>query len=213
MAKAGEDGGEAQIAASERAAGKHAARSLRAAGGVPVVLYGHGEPVALALSAREVLAIQHMPRNHVFPLRAGAGKAENVRLVAVQREATSGRILHLDLERVVRGERSRAPVAVVVEGEEALARREAVLTRLVDSLEVEGETMHLPSSVSVDVSALEPGARVSAGEIALPPGVNLVTPPDTAVLQVGHARAAAVEAPEEAGEGQPEAAEADADKS
>ena len=195
MAKSEDGQGEGPIVATLRGGGKHAARSLRAGGGVPAVLYGHGAPVPIALGAREASAIQHMPRNHVFPLRPGSGRAETVRLVALQREATTGRILHLDLERVVRGERSRVAIAVLVEGEEQLGQHEAVVTRLVETLEIEGETMHLPPSVTVDVSALAPGDRVAAGDVSLPAGVTLLTAPDTAVLQVGRAHVGAVEAP------------------
>lgn len=212
MAKVRADEGETKIVATARSGGKHAARSVRAGGGVPAVLYGHGEPMALALGAREAAAIQRMPRNHVFPLRTDAGKAETVRLVAVQREAASGRLLHLDLERVVRGERSRVALRIVVVGEEVLARREAVLNRLADTVEVEGETMHLPPSVTVDVALLEPGGHVTAGDIALPPGVTLLTAPDTAILQVGHAHVSAPEVPAAEGEEQAGAAEAGADK-
>lgn len=211
--------GEAQIAATARAAGKHAARELRRQGGVPAVLYGHGEAVALSLGSREAAAIQHMPRNHVFPLKTAGGKAESVRLVAVQREATSGRLLHLDLERVVRGERSRVAITVLVTGEEAIAKQEAVVMRLVDAVEVEGETMHLPPSVTVDVAALAPGDHVTAGDLQLPAGVTLVTAPETAIVQLGHAHTVGVETPAPAGgeakaepESQGGAAEAKEDK-
>jgi large subunit ribosomal protein L25 len=216
MARTQTSGGTTQIAAAARPAGKHTARSVREHGGVPAVLYGHGEPVALTLGEREVTAIQHMPRNHVFPLKTDGGKAETVRLVAMQREATSGRVLHLDLERVVRGERSRVSIALVIVGEEALGRNDAVVTRLVDSLEIEGETMHLPPSVTVDVASLGAGDHVSAGDVHLPAGVVLLTAPDTPILQVGHAQSVSVEEPAAEGEGkaegEAEATEAKEDK-
>jgi large subunit ribosomal protein L25 len=183
------------IHAASRPAGKHASRALRAAGGVPAVVYGHGAPSAVALSAKDAHAIAQMPRNRVFVLHIDGDEEENVRLVDLQREATTGRVVHLDLERVVRGERSRATVAVHIVGEEELARREGVVTRLVEELEIEGETMHLPAAVAIDVASLGSGAHVLAGEVALPPGVTLVTPADTPVLQIGHAQAVAEAAP------------------
>lgn len=215
MARAQEaSGAEASVAASSRPAGKHAARQVRAQGAVPAVLYGHGEPLALALAAREALAIERMPRNHVFTLRPDGGEAENVRLVAVQRTPTSGEVLHLDLERVVRGGRSRVAVPVTFHGEEDLARREGVVARLVDLVEVEGETMHLPAALSVDLSALAPGDHLWARDLALPAGVTLVTPGETAIAQVGHAHATgADEAPVAEAESAQERPEADSERS
>lgn len=176
-----------KVAVTRREDGKHAARSLRAEGRVPAVVYGHGESRSVAFEVRDALAVQAMPRNHVFTLALAGAEADTVRVVALQRDPVSGRILHLDLERVVRGQRAHASVNVHIVGEEDLQRREGVLTRLLDRLEVEGETMHMPSEVTVDVSALEAGGHVLAGDIVLPAGVNLITAADAPVVQVGYA--------------------------
>jgi large subunit ribosomal protein L25 len=183
---AGERAAEWVVAARPRPSGKHASRELRARGHVPAVVYGHGEPVPVALSLREAQAVVGMPPNHVFALALEGRGREDVRLVAVQREATTGRLLHLDLERVRRGERTRAEVPVHVRGEEELIRRGGVVARLLDAIEVEGEAMHLPSAVEVDVSHRAAGDHVTAGDLSLPPGVALVTPPQTPVLHVTH---------------------------
>lgn len=175
-----------KVVAIRRQDGKHAARSLRAQGRVPAVVYGHGEPRSVAFDVRDALAVQAMPRNHVFSLALEGAEADTVRVVALQRDAVTGRILHLDLERVVKGQRARASVNVHIAGEEELQRREGVLTRLLDRIEVEGETMHMPSDVTIDVSSLELGGHVLAGEVSLPEGVNLVTPADAPVVQVSH---------------------------
>jgi len=189
------DRGVERVAATRRDQGKHAARALRARGGVPAVVYGHGEPVAVGLEARNAHAIQQMPRNHAFEIVTEGTKPELVRLVSSQRDPVSGHLLHLDFERLVRGERVHATVAVHLVGEEEVAKRDGVVTRLLDVLEIEGDPTRLPAAVTIDLSALAPGDHVLAGSVALERGVTLVTPAETAVVQVGHAQVTEVATP------------------
>ena len=213
MAKAAQSGSVDKVPARLREDGKHAARTLRAQGEVPGVVYGHGEPRSVAFALRDAQTVQAMPRNHVFSVVTHGTKAETVRLVGMQREATTGRILHLDLERVVRGERAKATVDIHIEGEEELIKRDGVLTRLLDRLEVEGETMHLPSAVTVDVSNMQSGDHLLAGEIRIPGGVTLLTAAEAPVLQVTYAhRDTETEVAMPAAEGEAALAEAEEGK-
>jgi len=47
---------------------------------------------------------------------------------------------------------------------------------------------HVPDSIDVDVSELEINQHISVGDIELPEGVELVTPPDVTVVTVQSTR-------------------------
>lgn len=180
--------GERSFDVAPRAPGRHASRELRRMRAVPAVVYGHGAPLTVALSERTAREIRALPANAVFTLRLPDGVAESVRLVSFQRDPVTGQLLHVDFERVVRGERIRAEVPVEVRGEAELAKQGGIVEFLVSRLEVEGEPGDLPPAAVVDVTGLAVGAQVTAGEVPLPAGVTLHVPADTPVLKITHAQ-------------------------
>ena len=120
---------------------------------------------------------------------------------------------------VRRGEKVVVEVNVVIEGD---AGPDTMVSREVDAIEIEAEAMSIPEQLTVNIEGAAPGTQFTAGQITLPPGVNLVSDPDLLVVNVVNAPTAAdleeegageaAEAPEgeaaeeEAGEGEAEAA-------
>ncbi|MEW1904242.1 MULTISPECIES: 50S ribosomal protein L25/general stress protein Ctc [unclassified Streptomyces] len=179
---------EVKIAASARSEfGKGAARRIRRANQVPVVLYGHGtDPVHLTLPGHELLLALRTP-NVLLSLDID-GKGQELAIPkAVQRDPLKGFLEHVDLILVKRGEKVTVEVPVQAEGE--LAAGGNLLEHVLNTLSVEAEATHLPESFSVSVEGLEAGASVLAKDIELPKGTTLVTDADAVVLQVLAAQA------------------------
>jgi large subunit ribosomal protein L25 len=176
------------VEAVARPTGRHASRSLRRLGMVPAVVYGHGEPRAVALRQHDAQRIRHLPTTRAFALSV-EGREETVRRAAVEIDPVSDRVLHLDLERVVQGERLRVAVPIEPQGVEELERRGGVVEHLLSHVEVEGALEALPAFVGVDVSSLAPGDQIVAGQLALPSGVRLLTQAHEPVLQIVAAQA------------------------
>jgi large subunit ribosomal protein L25 len=184
--------------------GKGAARRLRATGRVPAVLYGHGiDPVHLSLPGHEAtLALRNA--NALLEIHFEGG-SELALPREIQRHPIRRDLLHTDLLLVRRGEKVVVEVPVHVTGE---VTGGGVLTQENATLSVEAEATSLPSGLDVDVEGLEIGAVVSAGEVALPDGVSLVTEPDAVVIAVTAPQAEEEPVVEEVGEeGAAEAAE------
>jgi large subunit ribosomal protein L25 len=185
---------EEDLSASLRAVGKGASHRLRQRGQVPGVVYGHGMPLPVAVDSHVARRILALPPNRVFTLKVEGGPEplrEEVRLRAVAREATTSRVLHLDFQRVLRGERLRALVPVRILGDEELRRRGLVLEHLTAAVEVEAEARQVPEHVSLDVSGMSLGEVRTVADLPLPAGVELRLPADTVVVRV---EAAQVEA-------------------
>jgi len=198
---------EVKIAAEPRTEfGKGGARRTRRAGLVPAVLYGHGEkPKHIALPAREfAAAIRHGGANQLFAIEISDGTQALALPKAIQRDPVKDTYEHVDLLLVRRGEKVTVDVRVQLVGEAAPGT--LVVTES-DTLSVSADATKLPESLEVSIEGLEAGSKVTAGDVRLPAGIELVADPESTIAVISVAPSAeALEG--EAAEG--EAAEGEA---
>ncbi|MDJ0460476.1 50S ribosomal protein L25/general stress protein Ctc [Streptomyces sp. H27-C3] len=173
---------EIKIAAEVRNSfGKGASRQTRRDNRVPGVVYGHGaDPLHITLPAHELM-MALKTSNALLRLEVD-GKTELVIPKAIQRNAIRRNITHVDLLSVKLGEKVTVDVSVHTEGE--LAPGGNLLENVLNTLSVETEATHIPSSVTVSIAGLEAGATIHAKDIPLPEGTTLVTDPEAVVIQV-----------------------------
>jgi len=161
--------------------GKGAARRVRRAGRVPAVLYGHGTDTRhVTLPGHELLMALKTP-NVLIEVEGLAGRSQLTLPKAVQRDPIRGRIEHVDLILVRRGEKVTVEVPVQVTGE---VEPGGLLDQQMVRLAVEAEATQIPQAIEVDVAGMDIGAAVHAGELTLPQGVTLMAEPDALVLHV-----------------------------
>ena len=166
--------------------GKGPSRSIRRAGRVPAVMYGHGaENRHFSLPEHELMIALKTP-NALIRLE-GLGRATLALPKAVQRDAIKGDIEHVDLIEVRSGEKVIVEIPVRVSGDVFSG---GLLDQQLVQISVEAEATHLPNGVDVDVEGMEVGTSVHARDIALPEGATLVTDPDALVLHVKTQQAA-----------------------
>ncbi|MGW6141692.1 50S ribosomal protein L25/general stress protein Ctc [Streptomyces sp. NPDC055144] len=166
--------------------GKGAARAVRRENKVPGVIYGHGaEPVHVTLPGHELL-LALRTANVLLSLDID-GKNELAIPKAVQRDAIKGYLVHVDLLTVKRGEKVTVEVAVETEGD--LAPGSFLVENVLNTLSVETEATHIPTSVTVSIAGLEGGDAIHAKDVTLPTGTTLVTDPDAVVIQILAAQA------------------------
>ncbi len=170
--------------------GKGAARRIRREDKIPAVLYGHGtQPVHITLPGHEsMLALRHS--NALFAIEL-EGESHLAIAKDVQRDPIRGFIEHIDLLAVQQGEKVAVDVTVNVVGESAPGTIHLVEAQ---TLSVEAEATHLPESVDVDITGLEAGTTVTAGEVKLPQGATLVVEPEHIVVTIAEPRGEAAEA-------------------
>ncbi|MFE9123521.1 50S ribosomal protein L25/general stress protein Ctc [Streptomyces sp. NPDC007172] len=178
---------EVKLAAAVRDSfGKGAARSIRRENKVPGVIYGHGtEPVHVTLPGHDLLLALRTP-NVLLSLDLD-GKTELAIPKAVQRDAIKGFLVHVDLLLVKKGEKVTVEIAVETEGD--LAPGSFLVENVLNTISVEAEATHIPTSVSVSIEGLEAGAAIHAKDIKLPSGTTLVTDPEAVVIQILAAQA------------------------
>jgi large subunit ribosomal protein L25 len=178
--------------------GKGASRRARREGKIPAVLYGHGaDPQHLELPGHDFAAVlRHAGTNAVLTLDIG-GKEQLALTKALDIHPIRRTIQHADLLAVRRGEKVVVEVTVLVEGE---AVPGTLVTQDTNTIEIEADAMSIPENVTVSVEDAEPGTQFTAGQIALPRGVNLISDPEMLVVNVVTAPTAEDLAEEGAGE-------------
>lgn len=182
---------EVRLAAEPRTEfGKGAARRTRRAGKIPAVLYGHGsDPKHLALPALEFArVVREHGHNAVLTLDIDSSGTELALTKTVTTHPIKNYIEHVDLLLVRIGEKVTVDISVVVTGEAA----SGTLVNLdMPNVQVEAEALHIPEQIEVSVEDAEAGTQITAGQLALPSGVVLVTDPETLVVAVAIAPTAA----------------------
>jgi large subunit ribosomal protein L25 len=178
--------------------GKGASRRARRDGKIPAVLYGHGaDPQHLELPGHDFAAVlRHSGSNAVLTLDI-AGKEQLALTKALDIHPIRRTIQHADLLIVRRGEKVVVEVDVVIEGE---AGPDTLVTLETDAIEIEAEALSIPEQLTVSVEGAEPGTQITAGQISLPAGVNLISDPELLVINVVNAPTAEELEEEGAGE-------------
>lgn len=168
---------------SER--GKNAARRLRASGMVPAVLYGgDGDATALAVPDKIVdYTLHHMGDNALYDIDLGSG-GSTARIVDVQRDPVSGRLVHVDFAPVNMRERIEVTVPLHVVGDAPGAEEGGVLQQVAYEVHVESLPGDIPQELTIDVSSLEMGENLTLADVALPEGVTLISDPEEVAATV-----------------------------
>jgi large subunit ribosomal protein L25 len=169
---------------------------------MPAVLYGGASgPEAVAVSPKEVGAILHSKTGHntIFNLSLDGGATVPVMIVDWQYEPVKGSLLHIDLKRIDLNKRIAVKVPVVTQGDPRGVKLQGGIHEIVTrEIEIECLPDEIPEQFVVNVSELNIGQGIRAGEIPLSGSIKLLSPTDSVISHVVSLRAE--EAPAEGAE-------------
>ena len=160
--------------------GKNAARRLRASGMLPAVLYGDGDGVSTALAVPDRVVdytLQHIGDNALYDIDLGAG-GSTARIVDVQRDPVSGRLLHVDFAPVDMQRRIEVTVPLHVVGEAPGTEEGGVLQQVAYEVQIETLPGDIPQELTLDVSSLGMNENLTLADLSLPEGITLVSDPE-----------------------------------
>ena len=165
--------------------GSRYARRIRQQGGLPAIVYGHGEsPEPISLVAIDT--IRHIAKGEkVFELDM-EGKIQTVLLKDLQYDYLGSNIVHADFARVNMDERVEVRVPIRLVGDAVgLKSVGAILMHTLNEIEIECRVANLPDEFEVDISAVDVGQTMTAGDIPLPLStMNLLTDPNAIIVQI-----------------------------
>jgi large subunit ribosomal protein L25 len=168
------------------------AKALRKAGKVPGVVYGHGQATPIVVDGK---ALQELvvSGNRAQILDATIGGArDSVLLRRIETDPLTRKPLSVDFQRVSRDEAVSATVPIATVGNPRGVREQAgILDVVTHTLDIKGPAQSIPEHLEIDVTPLLVHEHVTAGEVKLPRGFTLVTPPETVVVSIETHRGAA----------------------
>lgn len=166
--------------------GTAAARKLRKTGRVPAVLYGHGEGTThLSVPETEVLALI---RHHGKTVTLQGDVQDTALVREVQFDPLGIEVIHLDLLRVNLKEVVEVTVPIRQYGDPAGLREGGVLLENLHDVEIRCPAGAIPEELLLNVSGLHVGGHLTAGDLELPSGVELVTSADAVVAHIEEAK-------------------------
>jgi large subunit ribosomal protein L25 len=185
--------------------GKGSSRRLRHAGKVPAIIYGAGrEPRALTFDHNALLRASENESffSSVLNVKVGPNIRASI-LKDIQVHPAKRQIMHLDLQRIVEGEKIKMTVPIHYLNEETAAGVKTgggAVAKLRTEVEVSCFPKDLPEYLQVDIEALELDEMLHLSDIKLPEGVDITDlvaepPRDEAIVSVHVMRVA--EEPEE----------------
>lgn len=182
-----------------RDAGSRASRRLRRDGRVPAIVYGRDqEAMAVAVGNRDLYAALHTESgyNALINLEVDGGDAILTVAREIQRHPVRGEIVHLDFVKISLTEEIEAEVAIDYIGDPEGVKEGGILEVVRNSVEISALPMAIPSSIELDVAALEIGDSLSVEDLPQIEGVTYLDEPDQTLVTVVIPRAIVEEEPE-----------------
>ena len=160
--------------------GRGASRRLRHAGKAPGIVYGGADkPTPIELDHN---ALIHALKNEAFHSSILAmtlsGGVQKVLLRDVQMHPYRPQVLHIDFQRIDENKKIHMKVPLHFSNAEvspAVKEGGAIVTHVMNELDISCLPKDLPEFIDVDLSTLELGHAVKVSDLKLPSGVTAVT--------------------------------------
>lgn len=169
-------------------------RQLRQSGRIPSVVYGkHVEDMMIHVSTKDFQQWAKQGVSGVVELEIAGEKPLAVMLEDVQYDPVTRHLVHADFMHVKMDElvRSRIPIEVV--GTAEGVKTGGMLHTQTTHIEVECLPKNLPSTIAVDVSALQVGDSILVEQLTMPEDVTVISAPDELLVTILAPRVDAVE--------------------
>jgi len=158
--------------------GKGASRRLRSAGTVPGVIYGGGQPAqSIELDHKELWRKLGDEKFHASVLSMELDGAKlSVLLRDAQMHPWRKEVMHVDFQRVADDQELHMKVPlhfVNAESAAAVKFNGAVVTHIMNEVEVACLPRHLPEYIEVDLAEITVGHSIHLSDLKLPEGVRL----------------------------------------
>lgn len=178
--------------------GKNDSRRLRAAGKVPLTIYGGGgEAVAAAANLSDLAAVLRTESgpNTLFSLDVEGVGASDVIFQDRQIHPLKGRLTHADLRRFAKGEKIEVTVPIHLLGEPIGVKEEdGMLEQQMREIKVLCEPSQIPESIEFDVSELRVGDSVHVSDLKFGKELEVHEAPETMVAHVAQVKEPDLEA-------------------
>lgn len=163
-------------------------RRLRHAGILPATVYGHNvQPQNIQVDAHDFGGVlRRSGRSQLIDLVIGSEQPRPVFIKQTAVDAKRNVIQHIEFYQPNMRVRMHSRVPLHFAGESPAVKEGGILLPVLDHVEIDSLPDDVPAAgIEVDVSQIvEINGTLHAGDLTIPPGVELITPPDEIVAKV-----------------------------
>ena len=182
--------------------GKVATKALRNADKVPCVLYGGENPLHFSANELDFSKLVYTPNAHTVVIDINGNQKINAILQDIQFHPVSDKILHVDFYQLFDDKEVNMEIPLVFEGSAPGVMLEGG-TLMVNKrkLKVRALPINLPDSITVDISELKLGNKISSADLDSE-DFTILHPENTVVCKVRTSRVSMSLEEEVEGEGE-----------
>jgi large subunit ribosomal protein L25 len=179
---------------------------LRAAGMVPVVVYGDvANPLNLQVGTRSLEAVLHHGGfSQLVEVSVEGGGLHNILIREVQRHPVSKDYLHADFYAVSMTEKQEVEVPLVANGRPTAMLTGLMIYQAMDTVRISALPADIPASIEFDITNLTTEEPVTVGMLPAVPGVEFIGDPNEIVISMIATREETIEEPVEDAAAEPE---------
>lgn len=187
------------------AAGKGAARKLRAQGLIPAVLYAKGHSTPLTLVKKDVVKIlrSEAAEHSLINLNVtfdGSKKEHTTIIKDYQLDPVRSALLHVDFMEVEMDKAIEVSIPIHITHEPVGIKKGGLMELKTREILIECLPSQIPAAIEIDASSIDIGDAFTVENLEPAEGIKVLTAPDVAILTVTakHVKEEEGEAEEEA---------------
>jgi large subunit ribosomal protein L25 len=168
--------------------GKSYTRKARAAGWIPAAFYGFGiDPLTVEVDSKEFVQVFAKKQQNKLVELSGEGIPADT--VAVIREWDRDPIkddtfYHIDFQNVDEARPVKTRAYLKLTGSSKAVKLGGILNQTAYQLDITGLVNTIPEALEIDITDLDVGETIMAGDLTLPEGVSLITSTALVVARV-----------------------------
>ena len=167
--------------------GKSNVRDLRREKKIPGVYYSYDSSNLLFQISESEIRNAINSKANIFSVNVG-GEDQNVIFKSVQYHPVTDNIIHIDLYGVDMSKKISIKIPISFQGTSVGVQSEGgVLITSLNELEILCLPSDIPDDIEIDISDVELGTNIQAGDVALDDKFELVTNSDSTIVSVTHA--------------------------
>ncbi|MDA3955336.1 50S ribosomal protein L25 [Oceanispirochaeta sp.] len=176
---------------------KGPAKKLRSEGLIPAVVYGHTNPLHIAVNAIEFgKKFKVVTENTVIKLELG-DKTIEVLVKAIDDDIVTETIKHIDFYEFEKGKTLKTHVPIHLIGNSIGAKEGGIVEQKLHLLEIECLPKDLPEAIELDISQLETGDSIHVSQVPVEDGVKILNMETQTIVVVTSPKAVVVETEDE----------------
>lgn len=160
-------------------------RQLRAQGNIPAVVYGEEiGSIQVSVNEKEIVAAMKKNARAILEVVLPSKKTHPVLIQEYQRDAISGKLLHIDFHQINMNQSIETMVTIHFTGDASGVKEGGILQVETHSVQVRCMPKKLPNTIEVDISKLGIGDHLLVSDLKVDNAVEILTDPTAMVVTI-----------------------------